>query len=337
MTSTIPYLDQPIFELTAEFQHALRDFTYKRACNYLASEEELEYFVTQSSLLTTTLPADLIEALLRFRRYGNEEGVVVIRGLPIDEQKIGATPTHWSLNAQSKQSYETEMYLIGCASLLGEIFTFSSQYDGSLIQNLVPMPAHANEQLGTGSKVFLDWHTEDAFHSLRADFVGLLCLRSDPTAATTFASIKRMRLPDRYKTLLFEDNFHIGIDKAHGGSGNPDEASCVSVLFGRYDDPYLRLDPSYMKARSDKPEAQEALDYIISEIPLAARQFVLQQGDLLFFDNYRIVHGRTAFQPRFDGTDRWLQRANISANFRSVYPACTKRRRVIEIDQQSIS
>ena len=34
-------------------------------------------------------------------------------------------------------------------------------------------------------------------------------------------------------------------------------------------------------------------------------------GEVLVLDNYRAVHGRRAFRPRFDGTDRWLKRISV--------------------------
>jgi len=38
---------------------------------------------------------------------------------------------------------------------------------------------------------------------------------------------------------------------------------------------------------------------------------VLEAGDLLIVDNDLAVHGRRPFSPRFDGTDRWLQRTFV--------------------------
>jgi L-asparagine oxygenase len=35
---------------------------------------------------------------------------------------------------------------------------------------------------------------------------------------------------------------------------------------------------------------------------------VLEAGDLLIIDNNKTIHGRKPFQPRYDGTDRWVQR-----------------------------
>lgn len=44
---------------------------------------------------------------------------------------------------------------------------------------------------------------------------------------------------------------------------------------------------------------------------------VLEAGDLLVIDNAVAVHGRTPFTPRFDGTDRWLQRTFVVSDLRS--------------------
>jgi L-asparagine oxygenase len=41
---------------------------------------------------------------------------------------------------------------------------------------------------------------------------------------------------------------------------------------------------------------------------------VLEPGDLLVIDNSVAVHGRSPFTPRFDGTDRWLQRTFVVAD-----------------------
>jgi L-asparagine oxygenase len=42
----------------------------------------------------------------------------------------------------------------------------------------------------------------------------------------------------------------------------------------------------------------------------------LVPGDLAVVDNRVTVHGRTAFTPRYDGRDRWLQRTFAALNLR---------------------
>ena len=42
----------------------------------------------------------------------------------------------------------------------------------------------------------------------------------------------------------------------------------------------------------------------------------LAPGECVFIDNFQGVHGRQAFRPRFDGTDRWLRGLNVSRDLR---------------------
>ena len=53
----------------------------------------------------------------------------------------------------------------------------------------------------------------------------------------------------------------------------------------------------------------KSVDDNIQEVPL-------QPGDCIFIDNYRVVHGRNAFKARYDGTDRWLKRINLTRDLR---------------------
>ena len=62
------------------------------------------------------------------------------------------------------------------------------------------------------------------------------------------------------------------------------------------------------------PAAQAALDQLGAVVRDHASSIVLEAGDLLVVDNDRVVHGRTSFAARFDGTDRWLQRAFVVAD-----------------------
>ena len=40
----------------------------------------------------------------------------------------------------------------------------------------------------------------------------------------------------------------------------------------------------------------------------------LNQGDVLFLNNRKCLHGREAFEPRFDGFDRWLVRLYVKSD-----------------------
>jgi alpha-ketoglutarate-dependent taurine dioxygenase len=87
------------------------------------------------------------------------------------------------------------------------------------------------------------------------------------------------------------------------------------VLFGSDDEPYLCVDPDCMTPVTD--EAAGALARLCAEINRNIQDVTLTPGDLLFMDNYKAIHGRKPFTARFDGTDRWLKRTNITRDLRS--------------------
>src|SRR5690606_35818967 len=92
---------------------------------------------------------------------------------------------------------------------------------------------------------------------------------------------------------------------------NPEPAA---LLFGDPESPCLRIDAPYTTAVADDGEAAEALAAIVDELTRAQQDVVVGQGDVLIVDNYRAVHGRRAFLPRFDGTDRWLKRMSVAGS-----------------------
>ena len=59
-------------------------------------------------------------------------------------------------------------------------------------------------------------------------------------------------------------------------------------------------------------EAKEALE-ILKEI-LKKNSINLKLGDMLIIDNNKCVHGRSSFEAKFDGKDRWLQRLYLNKN-----------------------
>ena len=71
-----------------------------------------------------------------------------------------------------------------------------------------------------------------------------------------------------------------------------------------------------MEASEDDKEAQRALDRLIEVIDAKITDIVLESGECCFIDNFRSVHGRQPFMARYDGTDRWLKRINITRDIR---------------------
>ena len=68
-----------------------------------------------------------------------------------------------------------------------------------------------------------------------------------------------------------------------------------------------------MKAVGDGTEesrlqAELALLEMREAVNSSTNEVFLKTGDLLVINNDCTVHGRKPFQPRYDGTDRWVQR-----------------------------
>jgi Fe(II)/alpha-ketoglutarate-dependent arginine beta-hydroxylase len=300
---------------------------------YTSAEDQA--FLDQACVIAHELPKSVRSFLLRFKTL-ELSGLCLISGIPIDEKKIGPTPKHWKNRPTLSPALEEEILLILFGSLLGDAFGWSTQQNGHIVHDVMPIQGHEGEQLGTGSQQLLWWHNEDAFHPYRGDYIGMLCLRNFDNVITTFACINNLRLDEKYIRILYEPRFAIRPDESHlekngfmpeadssdvfksaydrinGMQANPDK---IALLFGAPDSPYIRLDPYFMDPLEDK-DASIALEMLIKSIDEALTDIVLRKGECCFIDNFRAVHGRKPFNPRYDGNDRWLKRINITRDLR---------------------
>ena len=267
-------------------------------------------FLGRVSIYAQELPRRLRVFLNDFR-LTEPAGVCLVSGYPVDDSEVGETPAHWRKEAGSPIT-EEEVFLNLCGALMGDAIAWAHQRDGLVCQDLVPIQGHEDAMLGSGSELELVWHTEDARYSYRGDYIGLMCLRNPDGVPTTFASIDDVRLdPDRIRP-LFEPVFVFRPDPSHPTDSDPERAA---VLFGDPDSPYLRFDP-YSMDRPESEEACSAMDYLVGAIDENLTGVALAPGDCLFIDNHKAVHGRSSFKARFDGTDRWLKRINVSRDLR---------------------
>jgi Fe(II)/alpha-ketoglutarate-dependent arginine beta-hydroxylase len=280
-------------------------------------------------LLAHQLP-DRVRLFLNAFRLEQLSGVLCISGYEVDQKRLGTTPAHWRDRPSPSPAHREELLLLTFGSLLGDPFSWGTQQDGRLIHDVVPIKGHENEQLGSSSEALLTWHTEDAFHPYRGDFLSFVCLRNPYQAATTVGYVEGLDLPESVRSVLFEGRFVIRPDESHLAMNNfgPDAIAFetinemqhnpdrVAVLFGNPDQPYIRADPYFMSVESGDHEAQAALEHLTKAMDGQMFDLRLESGDFCFLDNFRAVHGRKPFTPRHDGTDRWLKRVNITSDLR---------------------
>jgi Fe(II)/alpha-ketoglutarate-dependent arginine beta-hydroxylase len=271
-------------------------------------------------LLSRRLPERVQEFLLDFR-LAEPAGACVLRGYPLDGERVGPTPLRWKDAEAAGTARREEAYLALLGAVLGDLFSFRTLQDGRLVQDLLPTPGQEETKSGNSSASTLDLHTEDAFHPYRCDYLGLLCLRNPDRVPTAFAELRADGLAEPHRRVLGEPRFLVRPDETHlvGLAGDTpswlvDEP--VPLLFGGRDTPYLRFDDYFAEPLPGDAEAVAAVAALSEALAGAERDALLGPGDVLFVDNYRAVHGRRPFQARYDGTDRWLKRISVSRDLR---------------------
>jgi Fe(II)/alpha-ketoglutarate-dependent arginine beta-hydroxylase len=320
--------------LSAEEIHSIRSLL-EEVVRDTASVES-PGFSPRAQVLAHELPRRVRSGLLDFKAKEPGAGIFLVAGLPVEDSRYGPTPPHWKRQEEQSPTLMEEAFLFLCGSLLGDCIGWSTQQEGRLVHDILPIRVHEDDQLGFGSKQTLLWHTEDAFHPLRGDYLGLLCLRNPDLVATTVASLEGIELSPEQVKLLFEPWYTIRPDDSHrlknrpaseGGKEAVDSAYSqiermdtqperVAVLSGDPGAPYVRIDPYFMDPVPDNPAAQEALETLIHALENKLEEIVLHPGDVCFLDNFKVVHGRRPFLARYDGKDRWLKRVNITRDLR---------------------
>ncbi|MFE3071899.1 guanitoxin biosynthesis L-enduracididine beta-hydroxylase GntD [Streptomyces sp. NPDC059247] len=280
--------------------------------------------------LAARVPVGLRRFLEDFRR-NDSAAAFLLRGFGVDDEAVGPTPRNWSEAASGGRTRREELFLAVIGKCLGEVFSWPTLQNGRMIQNVLPIEGEEAQQSGHGSDVLLEWHTEDAFHPYRCDYLSLFGVRNHDRVPTTLASVREVKLSPEVRRVLSERRFYILPDDEHLRQlavHRPDDPGLlrvramrdnpepVAVLFGAADSPYLRIDPYFMRCVDGDAGAELALKELVAELERAQQDVVVDAGTLLVVDNYLAVHGRRSFTARYDGTDRWLQKAVITRDLR---------------------
>lgn len=200
--------------------------------------------------------------------------------------------------------------LIRFGKSFGIPISYAQEQSGRLIQNMVPVYKTESMQISTSSKSELYLHTETAFHPYKPSHVLLLCMRGDPSAATTFAI-----LDDILEKLSKDDieqlqipQFSTSLDESFRSNGELDSTFVTSILRKiDYNNSWeMTFDWQLMKGLNET--ANRVLESMRIAVSDSVKDVVLEDGDLLVINNKKAVHGRRSFQARYDGTDRWLKR-----------------------------
>lgn len=288
-------------------------------------------FAERAPAYAVRLPERVREFLGQVR--ADEAPVSVISGLPL--QALPPTPLDWTTAAAGVGRRE-ELLLVLCGLPLGEPFGWAAQQGGRLVHDVCPSPAMEQSLTSASSALPLSLHTEDGFHPCRGDYVSLLCLRNPDAVRTTFVRLGSLGLPEKLQKILQDSRFRFLPDDAHVGGAcaerlraDPDGTGLDPIIFGPPEHPYLRFDADFTAVEDGDDEAAAAMADLDEQLSAATESIALAPGDLLFIDNYQVVHGRAPFRARYDGTDRWLKRLNLIRDLRRIYATADTRSRII--------
>ncbi|MEQ5837765.1 guanitoxin biosynthesis L-enduracididine beta-hydroxylase GntD [Marinobacter sp. NFXS9] len=300
-----------------------------------------EDFLKDLPVSAYRLPERLVRFINSFKYDPPQEGYAVISTGMVNDYILSKTPPHWQLDTNNTSCEAQVLTICLCATVLGDLFGWFTQQDGRIVHDILPIRQNEFEQLGSGSGTELTLHTEDAFHEYRGDYLVMMCLRNPDSIPTTIAKPDYESLTDEEVDVLFEEHFVIKPDNSHKPAYSSDKryvdlASAnndklvyayshieelvsrpkkVAVLYGHRDRPYLRLDPYFME-EPDNSEAKLALRKLVALVEESMVEVTLKPGEILLIDNYEVVHGRRRFAARYDGTDRWFKRVNVTRDIR---------------------
>jgi L-asparagine oxygenase len=243
-------------------------------------------------------------------------------------QRIGEIPpTPATSIVDDSVTTESMKVLKEYGSILGHPVSYLQEQSGRLVHNLLPVHKTEYQQISTSSKVELEMHTESSFHPYRPSYVLLLCLRGDDAVATTYADDFDIlpKLSQEAISILQKKWFTTQIDQSFRSDGQPDVHVPTPILENQNQDSDWKItyDSWFMQAVGDggddsRLQAERALQEMRDAVNSSTKEVVLKTGDLLVINNDCTIHGRKPFQPRYDGTDRWVQRMLV---IRDIPPA----------------
>lgn len=243
----------------------------------------------------------------------------IINHLPVGNTKI-PTPT-MEFKTSCKRDYLSETLLLAMGLTLGNPYSYASEDKGFLVQNIFPVRKFADLQSAKGS-VELTTHTELTCTQDPPDFLLLICLKKGLADAQTYTGIIALEdavalLRQHNRNILKKLIFRTEIDPSMRRAGqNAIQSGPFAIIHKQRDGVRYQFDVEFTK--TDDPDGKKLLRGLRETCRAVEQRFILEPGDLLIVKNKLAAHTRGAFFPRYDTTDRWLQRMIISRRLRRI-------------------
>eukprot|EP00977_Amphora_coffeiformis_P030153 scaffold45005_cov260-Amphora_coffeaeformis.AAC.3 len=286
------------------------------------------------------LPPTLVAKLQQFSFDPQAPCAMVIRGLPLmtEKQDIPPTPILDSIFQTTRQVRcpVAETYLLGISRLLGVPHASIFPPQSSIVRDIVPQTSlsttTANKRDGDNCLPMHRDYPRQVLGAWEPEILLLLCVRRgnpECAASTVITDCRALyqsmsetdrELLKRYKiqTQRKDPDTNVWTDFAAPFYAVENHPSADQVTITLYNPPgaFCHVCKDLPGDDSDLANRVVGAYQRLSQNSLNMGQEVpLQPGDLLILNNARCVHGRTAYRPKFDGTDRWLVKTYVSNGF----------------------
>jgi L-asparagine oxygenase len=269
------------------------------------------------------LPVEQLQAMVDFGRHADTPGVMLVGNLPTDTD-LPETPTDGG-PSREKHTFVAECVLFGLSQLLGEPVGFTSEKNGRLVHDVVPVKKGSTTQTNESSTVFLNFHNDIVYDDTgrydiaNPDFLVLNCLRQDRggEAVTSYADARDVCMavdPDMLRVLR-EPVFRLNAPGSYVrdvAAGAPVLSDPIPVVAGPEHAPEISLSANGVRGLTTA--AEDALASLQTACVSVAHQVRLGPGSALLINNRKGLHARSQFGAGHDGGDRWLQRTYIRRN-----------------------
>lgn len=268
-----------------------------------------------ASIYSGELPRGIREVAAWFKQT-EPAMALVIKNNPVYESKLPDTPnSRVEMEDCYKINGAQQLHAI-YGSLLGQQISFSSQFNGSLFTNIIPMRNFESvANASSGFRHDFGFHVEDAFHPYMPDYLGLICLRNFEKAKTILTTIGPDDLEDHEYEILSRARYKITNNALHTDRRSID-TKLYQVLFGNPDKPYIRINTCDIDYEGLSEEECIAIDKLVEKLERNYLEVILQTGDCIYVDNFRALHGRASYSPNFGNKARWLTRITLASDLR---------------------
>lgn len=269
-----------------------------------------------------SLPPAELGAIRDFGRYPDSPAAMLIQGLPVDP-RLPETPRDGK-PSKDKESFVSEHVLLGLTQLIGEPAGYTTEKDGQLIHDIIPVESGQRSQTNQSSSVFLNFHNDityddsGRYNVTNPDFLILVCVKASPDGLglTSYAAARAVvaALPPEQVEVLRGASFRMNAPGTYcreHADGADVWSDPVPVISGPLEAPEIAASANGVEPIGRAAaEAWQALQAVCQQESISFST-LLQPGDALLINNRKGLHARQEFHAAFDGNDRWLQRTYV--------------------------